>query len=56
VPSLMGSIFIASFASRRMRPLLALCVTIMLTAFCVLVFNVALGLPLQLLGPWLVRT
>jgi hypothetical protein len=44
---------ISSFASRRMRPVLAAAITVVLTGFCVLVFNVGLGLPIRLIGPWL---
>jgi putative tricarboxylic transport membrane protein len=32
---------------------LAILLTIGLTVFCILVFNVGLGLPLRLIGPWL---
>ncbi len=44
---------ISSFASRRMTVVLAAGITVLLTAFCVLVFNVGLGLPVRLIGPWL---
>jgi hypothetical protein len=44
---------VSSFASRRMTPVLAAGITVVLTAFCVLVFNVGLGLPIRLFGPWL---
>jgi hypothetical protein len=44
---------ISSFASRRMKPFLAGAITVLLTLFCVIVFNVALGLPIRLIGPWL---
>lgn len=44
---------ISSFASRRMTIVLAAGITVLLTAFCVLVFNVGLGLPIRLIGPWL---
>jgi hypothetical protein len=32
---------------------LAAAITVVLTLFCVLVFNVGLGLPIRLIGPWL---
>jgi Tripartite tricarboxylate transporter TctB family len=44
---------VSAFASQRMSLKLAVVLTIGLTIFCVLVFNVGLGLPLRLLGPWL---
>ena len=44
---------ISSFASRRMGIVLAAGITVVLTVFCVLVFNVGLGLPIRLIGPWL---
>ncbi len=44
---------ISAFASQRMSLKLAVALTVGLTAFCVLVFNVGLGLPLRLVGPWL---
>lgn len=53
VPALAISVFIASFASQRMTPLLALALTFGLTAFCVLVFHFGLGSPIRLYGPWI---
>jgi hypothetical protein len=53
LPSLLVVAAISSFASRRMRPVLAAAITVVLTLFCVLVFNVGLGLPIRLIGPWL---
>ncbi len=44
---------VSAFASHRMSAKLALMLIVGLTLFCVLVFNVGLGLPVRLLGPWL---
>lgn len=44
---------VSAFASRRMSLKLAVGLTVGLTVFCVLVFNVGLGLPVRLFGPWL---
>lgn len=43
---------VSAYASRRMSLKLAIGLTIGLTIFCVLVFNVGLGLPVRLFGPW----
>lgn len=52
-----GSVFItalfASFASFRMKPLYAMALSAVLTAFSTLVFSYALGLPFERFGPWL---
>lgn len=49
-----GLVVIASaFASQRMSLKVAAAITIGLTLFCVLVFNVGLGVPIRLFGPWL---
>lgn len=53
VPAIALVALISAFASRRMSAWLALILTVGLTIFCVLVFNVGLGLPLRLFGPWL---
>ncbi len=53
LPAIAIVALISAFASRRMKPLLAAAITIVLTLFCVLVFNVGLGLPIRLFGPWL---
>jgi hypothetical protein len=52
-PSMAASVFVSAFASRRMGIPLALAVAAALTLFCVLVFQIALGLPLRPIGPWL---
>ncbi|NJM91472.1 MAG: tripartite tricarboxylate transporter TctB family protein [Rhodospirillaceae bacterium] len=44
---------VSAFASRRMSLKLAVALIAGLTLFCVLIFNVGLGLPLRLIGPWL---
>ena len=54
---LIGSIalvvVVSAYASRRMSLKLAIGLVVGLTLFCVLVFNVGLGLPVRLVGPWL---
>ena len=52
VLSLVLVVLLVSYASRSMRPVTAALLTLGLTAFCVLVFSFALGLPLQRFGPW----
>lgn len=56
VPVLLITTFLTSFASRRMTVAAALLLTVGLTVFCVVVFNLGLGLPLRLFGsavePW----
>ena len=44
---------VSAYASRRMSLKLAIALVIGLTLFCVLVFNVGLGLPARLIGPLL---
>ncbi|HWA49995.1 MAG TPA: tripartite tricarboxylate transporter TctB family protein, partial [Dongiaceae bacterium] len=44
---------VSAFASRRMSLKLAIALVVGLTIFCVLVFNIGLGLPARLFGPWL---
>jgi hypothetical protein len=53
VAALAISVFVTTFASRRMTVPLAVGLTLALTVFCVLVFSYGLGLPLRLKGPWL---
>jgi hypothetical protein len=53
LPAIVIVAAVSSFASRRMTPVLAAGITVVLTLFCVLVFNVGLGLPIRLIGPWL---
>jgi hypothetical protein len=53
LPAIAEVALVSSFASRRMSVPLAVAITVILTAFCVLVFSVALGLPIRLIGPWL---
>jgi Tripartite tricarboxylate transporter TctB family len=53
VPALFAAAFIASFASSRMTPLMALVLSAGLTVFSVLVFSYGLGLPFRSFGPWL---
>jgi hypothetical protein len=47
------SALVGSFASHKMKPLTALVLSAALTAFSVLVFSYALGLPFRRFGPWL---
>jgi hypothetical protein len=49
-PVLLITTFITSFASRRMSLLAAIALSIGLTIFCVVVFSMALGLPLRVFG------
>lgn len=53
VPSLFCTALIASFASTRMTPLLAVLLSAGLTVFSLLVFSYGLGLPFRTFGPWL---
>ncbi|KRD63741.1 tripartite tricarboxylate transporter TctB family protein [Ensifer sp. ENS10] len=51
-PALFFTALIACFASGRMKPLMALALSLALTAFSVAVFSYGLGLPFQRFGPW----
>lgn len=53
VPSLMIAVFMSAFASRRTGVLGAAVMAVGLTILCTLIFVYGLGLPLQLIGPWL---
>jgi Tripartite tricarboxylate transporter TctB family len=53
VPALFLAAFVASFASTRMTPLLAVVLSAGLTVFSLLVFTYGLGLPFRTFGPWL---
>lgn len=53
VPALFFSALIASFASHKMSPLMAVILSAGITVFSVAVFNYGLGLPFQRFGPWL---
>jgi hypothetical protein len=53
LPALSGSLFIAGYATAEATFLAVAALSIGLTAFCALVFNVALGLPIDLLGSWI---
>ncbi|NTJ41026.1 tripartite tricarboxylate transporter TctB family protein [Agrobacterium larrymoorei] len=53
VPALFFSALIASFASHKMSPLMAVILSAGITVFSVVVFNYGLGLPFQRFGPWL---
>jgi hypothetical protein len=49
-PVLLITTFITSFASKRMSVLAAIALSVGLTIFCILVFSMALGLPLRVFG------
>ncbi|MGO4832355.1 tripartite tricarboxylate transporter TctB family protein [Rhizobiaceae sp. 2RAB30] len=53
VPAIFISALVASFASSRMTPLVALILSALLTVFSVIVFSYGLGLPFERFGPWL---
>jgi hypothetical protein len=53
VPAIFLCAFVASFASTRMTLLMAIILSVLLTAFSVLVFSYGLGLPFERFGPWL---
>jgi hypothetical protein len=53
VPALLVSVLLATLAARGIRVLPALVITVSLTALSVLIFIVALQLPLRLFGPWI---
>lgn len=52
-PALAVIVLVVAYASRSMRPVTAICLTLALTVFCVGLFSFGLGLPLRRLGPWL---
>ncbi len=53
VPAIFLSALVASFASSRMTPVVALILSALLTVFSVIVFSYGLGLPFERFGPWL---
>ena len=53
VPSIFLSTLIAAMAGLKVKPLYAVGLALAITAFCTLVFSLALGLPFRLVGPWL---
>ncbi|OLP54819.1 hypothetical protein BJF92_13500 [Rhizobium rhizosphaerae] len=53
VPALFIASFVASFASQKLNPLMALALSAAITVFSVAVFSYALGLPFERFGPWL---
>jgi Tripartite tricarboxylate transporter TctB family len=53
VASIAIVVAVSAYASHRMSWKLAIALIAGLTVFCVLVFNVGLGLPVRLVGPWL---
>jgi len=53
VPALALSLLVSAFASRKISPLVAVMLTGFLVALSLLIFDVGLGLPLRLFGPWI---
>ncbi|WP_309083292.1 tripartite tricarboxylate transporter TctB family protein [Chelativorans sp.] len=53
LPAIFCTALIASFASTRMNPLMAVLISAGVTVFSYLAFIYALGLPFRLVGPWL---
>jgi hypothetical protein len=53
VPALFVTSLIATQASRRMRPLPALLLALIVTLMSTLIFSYGLGLPFRRFGPWL---
>jgi xanthine/uracil permease len=53
VPSIFIATLTASFASRKMSPLMAVVLSALMTLFTTVVFVYGLGLPFRLVGPWL---
>ena len=53
VPAIFCTALIAAFASRKMKPLPALILAVLVTVFSTLVFSYGLGLPFRRFGPWL---
>jgi uncharacterized membrane protein len=53
VPALFLTALVASFASSKMNPIVAVILSAAVTLFSTLVFINALGLPFRLFGPWL---
>ena len=52
-PALFAAVFLSALSSERMSLALAAGLALALTAFCILIFVEALGMPVPLLGPWL---
>lgn len=53
LPALFVAVLLGAFASRRASLLMVLAISVGLTALSLVIFVVALRLPLQLLGTWL---
>ena len=53
LPALAVSVFVSTMASQKFRLTTAIINTVVMTVFCWAVFIKGLGLPLQMLGPWL---
>ena len=53
VPALAGSVMIAAYATRETTPWTVAGLAVGITGFCVIIFRYGLGMPLDLIGPWL---
>ena len=53
IPAVFLTALLASFASVRMKPVMALILSVAVTAFSYVVFSKGLGLPFRSFGPWL---
>jgi hypothetical protein len=53
LPALAGSIVIAAYATRETTLWTVAGLAIGLTGFCLVIFRYGLGMPLDLIGPWL---
>lgn len=52
-PALLATLFATALASVLNTPASAALLAVALTAFCLLIFTYALGVPVPLVGPWL---
>ncbi len=53
VPSLIGTVLLAAFASDEMNLKTAVLLAVALSGFCAAVFKYGLSMPVALFGPWL---
>jgi hypothetical protein len=52
-PTLFVTTFMSAFASKKTGVVGALVIAALLVVVCMLIFIIGLGLPLQMVGPWL---
>jgi hypothetical protein len=52
-PALFVTTFMSAFASQKTGLVGALVIAVLLVIICMLIFVIGLGLPLQMVGPWL---